>query len=105
MSTQSMCFQSPDVLTVDEIDEAFQKAFPGHELHDESVAFARAVEQMVQAKLYPCASAGIGDINAELLRSLRWALDAMAARNPVWTEGDNYIAARAAIAKATGSAS
>lgn len=38
----------------------------------------------------------------DLLASLQWALDAMAARNPMWTEGENFIAARAAIAKATG---
>jgi hypothetical protein len=37
----------------------------------------------------------------ELARYLAWALDAMAARNPVWTEGENYMAARDAIAKAT----
>ena len=41
----------------------------------------------------------------ELLEALQWALDAMAARNPVWTEGERYAAARAAIAKATGGAS
>ena len=40
----------------------------------------------------------------ELLASLRWALGAMAARNPVWTEGENYAQARAAIAKAEGGA-
>lgn len=36
----------------------------------------------------------------DLLAALQWALDAMAARNPVWTEGDRYGAARAAIEKA-----
>lgn len=40
----------------------------------------------------------------DLLEWLRWALSAMAARNPAWTEGDNFIAASAAIAKATGEA-
>lgn len=40
-----------EVLTLDEIDGAFEQAFPGHDLHDESVEFARAVERMVVEKM------------------------------------------------------
>lgn len=36
------------VLSEDEIMEAFQSAFPGHDLHQESIDFARAVERRVQ---------------------------------------------------------
>ena len=35
--------------------------------------------------------------NAALLSALEWALDAMAARNPVWTEGERFIAASSLI--------
>lgn len=38
----------------------------------------------------------------ELLEALEWALRAMEARNPLWAEGERFIAARAAIAKAKG---
>lgn len=38
------------MLTVDEIEHAFEKAFPRHELHQESVDFARAVEAAVRAR-------------------------------------------------------
>lgn len=40
-----------EVLTLDEIDGAFEQAFPGHDLHDESVEFARAVERIVVEKM------------------------------------------------------
>jgi hypothetical protein len=53
MNIKSKVAESPIVLTVDEIEQAFLEAFPGHELHQEPVNFARAVERMVQAKLYP----------------------------------------------------
>jgi len=39
-----------------------------------------------------------------LLKSLEWALDTMAARKPVWTEGEKYMEARYAIAEALGAA-
>jgi hypothetical protein len=35
-----------------------------------------------------------------LATHLKWALDAMAARNPVWTEGERYQAARNALDEA-----
>ncbi|CUJ58749.1 Uncharacterised protein [Achromobacter xylosoxidans] len=38
----------------------------------------------------------------ELLEALEWALRAMEARNPLWAEGERFVAARAAIAKAKG---
>lgn len=37
-----------------------------------------------------------------LLASLKWALSAMAARNPMWTEGEHYAEAMAAVAAAEG---
>lgn len=52
---------------------------------------------------------GQGDANArliaaapELLEALEWALRAMEARNPLWAEGERFVAARATIAKAKG---
>ncbi|MFY3127598.1 hypothetical protein ACOTGA_23390 [Achromobacter xylosoxidans] len=38
----------------------------------------------------------------ELLEALEWALRAMEARNPLWAEGERFVAARATIAKAKG---
>jgi hypothetical protein len=38
-------------LTENEIMDAFQEAFPGHDLHQESIDFARAVERRVLAKV------------------------------------------------------
>ena len=50
------------------------------------------------------ANARLGASSTKLLKYLEWALNAMAARNPVWTEGENYMAARDAIAEARGGA-
>lgn len=55
-STLREAQESPVVLSIDDIEQAFDEVFPGHELHQESIDFARAVEQRVQAKLYPCAA-------------------------------------------------
>lgn len=55
---------TPDVLTLAEIEQAFEEAFDGHELHAESVAFARGIERRVQQKLYPC-NAQIAKLQAE----------------------------------------
>jgi hypothetical protein len=46
------------------------------------------------------ANARLAAAAPELLQHLIWALDAMAARNPVWTEGENYMAAREVIVQA-----
>src|SRR5512133_1203417 len=51
---------SPAQLSPDQIMEAFQEAFPGHELHQESIDFARAVERMCRqaSPRPPCAVCG-----------------------------------------------